>query len=935
MRRRRKITGPGSAGTGRSEREVSVMGERTVTFDRNAKEIDKKIAAMPDLEEVVVEEGNPDFLSKDGLLFRKDGKKMVACPRGRTECSVPEGTTFIRNLQDCGKLKTLFIPKTVSDIGKAFFSGCVSLEKVTVDGAKLKFKTEHFGKEGIPEKLLPGILDLAKNLSPDAVSSYVLDNSAWKKLPAETVVRLYLLYYSKSLETHYDPVVSQVGEDVFAGLIVRTLRNGPSKKEKEAAAKFLLRYGGRLSKENRKDLDACIAGQEISPGREGKDGPDASARNGISRAAAEKKVADILDGDAWKEMPAETVARLYLVCYSRSMENRFEPVVSGIGADVFAGQIIKAMQEDPSKKEKEAAAKFLLRYGGRLSEENRKGLDARVGGPELRLEQEEIDALDIIAGRPVSMTPAEKKVTEHMVSAGLNTKSLEKRLKEYFGLTFKDLPEVKDAEGRTAPDFVFAWLLIAHGATDDYKQRDDTFYDVPGVRPEAAEVVSLLDPDSFHGALMKLADTYLEKYQTKKVKYISQPFCRYADEKMMAALTGRAPKWSTSTSGDAAPPLYQLRKAALYSDTRAAMMFADRFHDLSAYAGMRNMSAEEFRDRYLSDTGLDEDGGKSYDLGNRTVTARLQSDLSFLVELPDGKTAKSLPRKGADPAKYETANADFSEMKKAVKTILKNRSKIFFNAFMGGNSRPADDWKTVYLANPVLRIAASRIVWTQGKRTFTVRGKELTDSFGNPYQMTGRPVKVAHPMEMDPDDVRRWQLYFTSHGLKQPFEQVWEPVRDPATIRTNRYEGCKVPIVYFSGREKHGIHSYGLNSYSYGYGFSLEDCDLEYKSPDTQLGYYWAESSAVFTLGKFSFRTYTRRVNHIVTILDKMTLIGRIRKDDVSVMSMVDSFTLAQILEFINIAQEANAVNLLMQLMEYRNTHFTDYDPMDELTLEW
>ena len=139
---------------------------------------------------------------------------------------------------------------------------------------------------------------------------------------------------------------------------------------------------------------------------------------------------------------------------------------------------------------------------------------------------------------------------------------------------------------------------------------------------------------------------------------------------------------------------------------------------------------------------------------------------------------------------------------------------------------------------------------------------------------------------------------------------------------------------FFSGREKHGIHSYGLSSYSCGYGFSLEDCDLEYKSPDTQLGYYWAESSAVFTLGKFSFKTYTRSVNHVITILDKMTLIGRIRRDDVSVMSMVDSFTLVQILEFINIAQEANAVNLLMQLMECRNTHFTDYDPMDKLTLE-
>ena len=199
------------------------MGERTVTFDKHAKEIDKKIAAMPDLEEVVVEEGNPDFLSKDGLLFRKDGKKMVACPKGRTECSVPEGTTFIRNLQDCGKLKTLFIPKTVSDIGKAVFSGCVSLEEVTVDGAKLKFKTEHFGKEGIPEKLLPGILDLAKNLSPDAVSSFVLDNSVWKKLICSSPSSVF---FSPPVSALNMPIiVSMIGWPMLLRIFPRIWKN--------------------------------------------------------------------------------------------------------------------------------------------------------------------------------------------------------------------------------------------------------------------------------------------------------------------------------------------------------------------------------------------------------------------------------------------------------------------------------------------------------------------------------------------------------------------------------------------------------------------------------------------------------------------------------------------------------------------------------------
>ncbi len=58
------------------------------------------------------------------------------------------------------------------------------------------------------------------------------------------------------------------------------------------------------------------------------------------------------------------------------------------------------------------------------------------------------------------------------------------------------------------------------------------------------------------------------------------------------------------------------------------------------------------------------------------------------------------------------------------------------------------------------------------------------------------------------------------------------------------------------------------------------------------------------------------------------------KKDDTSVADMLDGFTLAQIMEFIAAAQEVNAVNVLNLLLEYKNTHFADFDPMDEFTLE-
>ena len=52
-------------------------------------------------------------------------------------------------------------------------------------------------------------------------------------------------------------------------------------------------------------------------------------------------------------------------------------------------------------------------------------------------------------------------------------------------------------------------------------------------------------------------------------------------------------------------------------------------------------------------------------------------------------------------------------------------------------------------------------------------------------------------------------------------------------------------------------------------------------------------------------------------------------------MDMMPGFTLAQITEFITEAQEANAINVLAALMEYKSNNFADFDPMDEFTPEW
>ncbi len=135
----------------------------------------------------------------------------------------------------------------------------------------------------------------------------------------------------------------------------------------------------------------------------------------------------------------------------------------------------------------------------------------------------------------------------------------------------------------------------------------------------------------------------------------------------------------------------------------------------------------------------------------------------------------------------------------------------------------------------------------------------------------------------------------------------------------------------FLNQEKHGItvEDYDFHNEIY---ISIKQCITVIDCSD------WSRHAIsvddCFEVKEFSFKKYTRQVNHIVAYLDRVTVWDRVRKDDVTVMDMMGSFTLAQITEFIAAAQETNAVNVLAALMEYKNNNFADFDPMNEFTLE-
>ena len=373
----------------------------------------------------------------------------------------------------------------------------------------------------------------------------------------------------------------------------------------------------------------------------------------------------------------------------------------------------------------------------------------------------------------------------------------------------------------------------------------------------------------------------------------------------------------------------------MLSETREAMIALDKVGMLEPYAQMRGTDAETIRDTVLSDFGFDQKGRKIYDLGGNHISVSMASDLTLEIYDENAKkNVKSIPKKNADVTLYEAAKADVSDLKKNIKRVTKHRRDSIFADFLSGGAVDTAKWKKVYCGNPVLGAVARLIVWEQSGKTFTLSDTGMVDSVGAPVVLDdAQTIRVAHPIEMMPDEIKAWQDYFVRNGLKQPFEQIWEPVYDPAAIRADRYHGAVLPIYRFAGKDKHGIYSYGLEAYSEDYGFKLDDCELDAEGSAGRI-VPGVTDDGTYTLGDFRLEKHTRRSNHIIFVLDKWTILDRIEKDDGGIAELLPAFTLAQITEFIRLANEKGSSNCLAALMDYKNRNFAEADPFAEFTLD-
>ena len=111
----------------------------------------------PCLADIIVETGNANYASADGVLYTKDMTTLICCPGGKTSCVIPDSVSNIlkyafsgcRNLTSvtlgagltdvrdycfeyCTSLETVILSNSVTSIGNSAFEDCTSLKGITL-----------------------------------------------------------------------------------------------------------------------------------------------------------------------------------------------------------------------------------------------------------------------------------------------------------------------------------------------------------------------------------------------------------------------------------------------------------------------------------------------------------------------------------------------------------------------------------------------------------------------------------------------------------------------------------------------------------------------------------------------------------------------------------------------------------------------------------
>ncbi|MFF2814976.1 DUF4132 domain-containing protein [Kitasatospora cineracea] len=219
------------------------------------------------------------------------------------------------------------------------------------------------------------------------------------------------------------------------------------------------------------------------------------------------------------------------------------------------------------------------------------------------------------------------------------------------------------------------------------------------------------------------------------------------------------------------------------------------------------LTPDRLADRLVPDLGLAADGTAVLDYGTRTFTVALDDQLLPYVLDGTGRRRAAPPAPAAkdDPELAPAARKRYAALKKELRVVGAEQTARLETAMVTGRAWAADEFRTLFLAHPLLAHLGRRLLWTTGSGAAQAAGAfriaedhTFADLDDKPFDLPAdAAVRLAHPARLG-TDLPAWAELFTDYLVIQPFPQLGRPVRsltaeEAAGHRLPRFEGRTVP----------------------------------------------------------------------------------------------------------------------------------------------
>lgn len=339
---------------------------------------------------------------------------------------------------------------------------------------------------------------------------------------------------------------------------------------------------------------------------------------------------------------------------------------------------------------------------------------------------------------------------------------------------------------------------------------------------EAKPLYATLDRAACADSALALLQAFLGSPQDTADRWALVVAALTGDDRLVPVLRKAILDWADNHRGKLAE--YAAQALALLG-TEAALMVVDslsvRFRSknknigkaaaeaFAAAAEARGVTVEELGDLVVPWLGFEPGKPRLIETSKGQVEARIDAELNFAFR--DVKSGKVLPKLPAGAS--AEVQAEFRTLAATLKEAAKAQTLRIETLLVRQFRWPVDRWRQLYLAHPLLRPFAQRLVWgwrdASGDLRITFRALDdatLSDVKDNPVTLPAEgSVSLVHPLDLDDETRAAWIQHFVDYDVTPPFSYLDRPVircqpEASGTKFGKQVNGAQVNAMTFRGR---------------------------------------------------------------------------------------------------------------------------------------